>query len=170
MKEKNEKEVPGKPQTENSFPFGFSKGVNDFYNHLVTVADAKAAAILAANFVLLGGLININFCHCIFIPFILTGLTAVISIIFCCVVLYPRLPKSEKGLIFWENVNCYEQDSDYIQDINNLSKNAVEDDYARQNWRVSKVLSTKNKNIRYSVITFCISLVLLVITFFIKNL
>lgn len=168
MEEINETENPNNPTPIVSTPEGFGKGINDYFNHYVTVSDAKAGAILAANFILLGGLINIQFCCCIAIPYILTGIVSILSIIFCVYVLYPRLPKAEKGLIFWENLKNYSTLDEYLNDVRQLDNSKVEEEYAKQNWHVSKVLSTKNKNIRSAIISFSVSLILIVITFFLN--
>jgi len=168
MEEMNEQENPNNPIPDGNTPEGFGKGVNDYFNHYITVADAKAGAILAANFILLGGLININFCCCIIIPYLLTGAVIISSIVFCCIVLFPRLPKAEKGLIFWENVKSYQSVNEYLTDIRQLDISKLEEEYAKQNWHVSKVLSTKNKQVRKAIISFAFSLMLLVITFLIS--
>lgn len=165
MEEVNEKENPNNNYPMSNTPDGFGKGINDYYNHYVTVADAKAGAILAVNFILLGGLINIDFCCCLAIPYFLTGLAIIVSIIYCVIVLYPRLPKAEKGLIFWENLKSYNSINEYLNDVRQLDNSKVEEEYAKQNWYVSKVLSTKNNYTRNAIGSFCISLVLLVITY-----
>jgi hypothetical protein len=170
MEEINETENPNNATPEGSTPEGFGKGINDYFNHYVTVSDAKAGAILVANFILLGGLINIQFCCCIAIPYLLTGIVSILSIIFCIVVLYPRLPKAEKGLIFWENLKSYSTLNEYLNDVRQLDNSKVEEEYAKQNWHVSKVLSTKNKHIRSAIISFDISLILLVVTFLLNTL
>lgn len=146
-------------------PAGYGKGINDYYNHYITVADAKSGAILAANFILLGALININICCCYSITYLLSSLTSIISIILCVFVLYPRLTKPEKGLIFWENIKNYSSVNEYLNDVRQLDISKVEEEYAKQNWHVSKILSSKNKNIRHAIIFFVISLILLVITY-----
>ncbi len=165
MEEINEKENPNNTNPLRNTREGYGKGINDYFNHYVTVADAKSGAILAANFILLGGLLNIDFCCCIAVPYLLTGITSVISIVFCVIVLYPRLPKSEMGLIFWENIKSYSSINEYLNDVRQLGNSKVEEEYAKQNWHVSKVLSTKNKHVRTAIIAFTISLILLVVTF-----
>lgn len=62
MEEINEKDNSNNNYPIGNTPDGFGKGINDYYNHYVRVEDAKARAILAANFILLGGLMNIDFC------------------------------------------------------------------------------------------------------------
>jgi len=169
MDEITDKENPENPKSEPTTPNGFGKGVNDYLNHHITVADAKAGALLVANFVLLGGLINLKICCSNLVLFILTGAVSIFSIIFCCVVIYPRLTKSEKGLIFWENIKSYASLDEYLIETAKLNHKLLEEEYAKQNWHISKVLSTKNKNVRVAVLTFCFSLTLIVITYLITS-
>lgn len=44
-----------------NLPRGFGKGVNDYLNHYVTVSDAKAAAFLALNVVVIQFLMKDHF-------------------------------------------------------------------------------------------------------------
>ncbi|MBL7800306.1 MAG: hypothetical protein JNL95_06225 [Chitinophagales bacterium] len=158
------------PKPVGETPEGFGKGVNDYFNHYVTVADAKAGAILAANFILLGGLIDISLCDCILVPYLLSGIASIASIIFCGIVLYPRLAKAEKGFIFWENIKSYNSINEYLNDVRQLDIPKVEEEYAMQNWHVSKILSSKNKYVRIAITLFIISLIFFVVTFLLKKL
>lgn len=162
MKEKANKLISKTPE-------GFSKGVNDYLNHFITVTDAKAAALLATNFIILGGLVNINFSRSVAYCYLCSGICCIASILFCCIALYPRLPKSKKGLIFWENIKVFETQKEYLNQVALLTAETLEIEYANQNWLVSKVLSTKNKNVRIGIKAFCISLILLVITFLMNH-
>lgn len=92
--------------------------------------------------------------------YLLTSICCIISIIYCLTVLYPRLPRAQKGLIFWENVKCYKSLSEYIKDVSKLDTDEIEKEYAKQNWYVSKVLSKKNKHVRIAITFFAISLIL----------
>lgn len=164
-----DKENATNPIPESTTPDGFGKGVNDYLNHFITIADAKAGALLAANFVLLGGVINLKVCCCNFILIIITGAVSILSIIFCCIVLYPRLPKVGKGLIFWGNIKSFNTANEYLIETGKLDNKQVEIEYATQNWLVSQVLSNKNYYVRFAIWTFCISLVILVVTYFITK-
>jgi hypothetical protein len=168
MKQINDKEKTNNNNQKSKTPAGFGKGVNDYYNNNISLTDAKAGAILAVNFILLGGLINIDICHCSAISCYLSAISTFISIFFCVIVIYPRLPKAEKGLIFWENLKSYNSIYDYLNDIRQLDISKVEEEYAKQNWYVSKILSLKNYYTRIAIVSFCISLILLVITYLIN--
>ncbi len=143
----------------------FSKGVNDYLNHFVTVSDAKAVAILGGDIVLLGKLSEISRCSpIVFVFIIITGVIILSSVIFSVLAIYPRLPQKKKGLIFWENIKQYDSSKDYSLEVLKLKPEDIENEYAKQNWLVSKVLSLKNKNVRLALITFCTGLVFLGIT------
>jgi hypothetical protein len=163
--EETEKETPNNPEQPISAVEGFGKGVNDYLNHNITVADAKAAAILATNFVLLGGLSGFCFCSCTQILVLITGVFAAVSILLCAIVLFPRLPKAAKGLIFWENIKQFKTMDEYIKEAGKLKEENVEEEYAKQNWHVSNVLSTKHKYIRFAIATFVVAFISLVILF-----
>ncbi len=165
MEEEGKNKTPTDSGSPKTTPTGFGKGVNDYLNHNVTVADAKAAAILATNFVVLGGLSNFCYCPQTKLMYLISGLLSIASIILCGIVLYPRLPKSAKGLIFWENIKQYDNIQEYINESGKLNDKIVEDEYAKQNWHVSHVLSKKHFYIRLAIITFGLSLITLVIIF-----
>lgn len=169
MKEEQEEQGPnerkGKEEMPKTTPAGFGKGVNDYLNHNVTVADAKAAGILATNFVLLGGLSNFCYCPCTKIYYLVVGIFSIGSILLCATVLFPRLPKSEKGLIFWENIKSHSSINEYINESGQLNNSVIEEEYAKQNWHVSQVLSKKHFFIRLAIIAFAISLISLVVMF-----
>ncbi|MFZ2784941.1 MAG: Pycsar system effector family protein [Sediminibacterium sp.] len=143
-------------------PDGFGKDVNDYLNHYVTVADAKAAAILASNFIVLGALTTIEAKTCILsVGFFITGITSLISILYCITTLYPRLSHAGKGLIFWESIRQHNSQEDYLKELAKLDSKVKEVEYGKQNWHVSSVLSSKNNQIRNSLWTFGISVLLL---------
>ena len=147
---------------------GFGKAVNDYYNHFVTVADAKAGALLAANLVILGGLMSIKF---EIWPWLvnLTALTSLISLILSLFVLYPRIPRKGNGLIFWEHVKNYQTAEDYRNAVNSMDRKQMEDDYSIQNWRISRVLSNKNSYVRRSIWVLMISISLIGIMLIIQS-
>jgi len=164
--EEIEKETPANPEQPMSNPPGFAKGINDYLNHSVTVADAKAAAVLATNFILLGGLSTFCYCSCTQILYLITGISAAISILLCAIVLFPRLQKADKGLIFWENIKQFKTMEDFISETGKVNQSKVEEEYSKQNWHISNVLSKKHTFIRFSIGFFVLAFVFLVIMFF----
>ena len=160
---------PSKPKSEMGTPEGFGKGVNDYYNQFVTVADAKAGALLGANFFLIGGLVGLKTDCTSIVFFLASGAFSLLSIAFCCTTLYPRLPKSKRGVIFWENIYSYGSMGEFLNDVSKLDKKTIELEYAKQNWHVSKVLHRKNRSVRWAILAFSIALLLLVITYLLRS-
>lgn len=139
---------------------GFSKGVNDYFNHYIDMADAKAAGVLGVSFVILGFLKDINH-SCKFQDFLFygSGISLILSSIVAIWVVFPRLPKDEKGFIFWENVKQFENRNEFIEQVANLTDDQIEFEYAQQNHIVSKILSTKQYWVRTSIILLILGLV-----------
>jgi len=144
-------------------PTGFGKGVNDYYNHFVTVVDAKATAFLAADLVLASlALSDASSLLQLSIPvsagvvsFLGSGLVAAISI-------YPRLPRGVRGLVFWEDVRRFPSEADYATALRALDATEIELLYAEQNYHVASVLHRKNLLLRISILLFILGMVLVV--------
>ncbi|WP_298498018.1 Pycsar system effector family protein [uncultured Algibacter sp.] len=150
--------------------FGFSKNVNDYYNHYVTVADAKAGVLIAISFVLFDFLKDLKHCssfeHFLFyLTTILLSLTCLFSI---CTV-FPRNPKKKKGLIFWENVKEFKNSSEYLDKVKELNFEKIEKKYTIQNYSLSKLLSRKYFFIRLSIFVFIPSLITLITLYLINT-
>lgn len=147
---------------------GFGKDVNDYLNHYVTVSDAKSAAILGTNFILLGVLIGLDFekiDNCFLNCLTFTAIiSSIISVLISLKSIYPRLPYDKnKGLIFWESIRNYETIDEYLKDYKKLTEEEKELLYAKQNYYVSLVLKEKNSNVRNSIIYLAISIILTIL-------
>jgi len=153
-----------RPLAEDPNTESFGRAVHDYYNSFVTVADAKAGAILAANLVIMGGLMSIEINIW---PGLLnfTALTSLISLSLSLLVLYPRIPKGKKGqgLIFWEHVKDFETPEEYQKAVSEMEYSQMEMDYAIQNWRVSRVLAKKNRFVRKSIWVLMLTILLIAI-------
>ncbi|MGJ8593071.1 MAG: Pycsar system effector family protein [Aquaticitalea sp.] len=146
--------------------FGFSKNVNDYYNHYVGIADAKAAAVIAISFLLFDFIIGLNKTTCIEeIFFYLTSFSLIFSCLFSLIAVYPRSPKEKKGLIFWENVRNFKNKDEYFAEIEKLEKKDIEEKYASQNYNLSNLLHRKHFYIRLAISSFIIALVFLTILY-----
>lgn len=149
---------------------GFGKDVNDYLNHYITVADAKSAALLASNFIILGALYDFDIekykiCFIKPIYFICCSFS-LISLLMNLYVLFPRLnSEKNKGLIFWENIQNHSDLNEYLDEYKTLKEEQKEEAYAKQNYYVSKVLKDKNSILRKSIVFFSISILLSVISF-----
>jgi len=149
--------------------FGFSKNVNDYYNHYVTVADAKAGVLIAISFVLFDFLKDFN--HCTLFENILFYSSSVLlsfTCIFSVCTVFPRNPKKKKGLIFWDNVKEFKNSREYLEKIKELDFEKIEKKYSNQNYYLSKLLSRKYFFVRLSIISFIPALVSL-ITLYLLN-
>ena len=138
-------------------PHGFGKGVNDYLNHYVSVADAKAGVTTGAGLAVAGLLLThqsdgnlaalLNWLAVgLFIASALAGAFAI----------FPRRPSGGDGLIFWGDIATNATAADYHDAVEQLDLDEVEKAYATQNWHVSQVLHSK-----YGWTQKCIGLFLL---------
>lgn len=128
------------PSTEGPPP-GFGKDVNDYLNHYVTVADAKAAVMLGLSSVTILAVVGQS------MPpgwpgtvRLLAVLLFASSLLLSVACLYPRSNSGGASLIFWEDVSARQSFSDYHRDTTRLDPSTVEQEYASQNWHVSRIL------------------------------
>ncbi len=149
-----EKKEAASPQNP---PKGFGKGINDYLNQYVTVSDAKAAAFLVLNFLVIQFLVEKHFwmawgfpCHWAGLGFLL------LSIFAASAVLFPRLPRGSKGLIFWEDICERDNPREYEKELAAVQENRVEQEYAHQNFYVSNVLHKKMRLVQWEIILFFI--------------
>jgi len=132
---------------------GNSKNINDYYNHYITVADAKAGVILTIAFVLLDysfglDLEKITNKWAIYIPivFLIGALVAALLTVF------PRTPKNNaKGYIFWEEVREHNNKDEYAESFSQLDDNEIEKQFAYQNYLVSNVIHSKHCLVAWSI-------------------
>lgn len=135
-------------------PTGFSKNVNDYLNTYVHIADAKAAALVAGNLVALGVIMSHTggarnsdtLFHLMAVTFFMfaAGTSAL--------VLFPRMPKGGKGLIFWEDIRTYTSVAEYQDAVRKLDLQTVEENFAYQNFYVSRVLHRKHILLRWAIL------------------
>lgn len=134
----------------------FGKGVNDYLNHYVVVADGKAALIMASEVGLLAVMLasdiemDPNFR-------VISSVLAVISIGLAAFVVLPRTPSSGVGLIFWADIHAYRDVETYYSAVRSMSEGDIERAYAAQNFHVSGVLLQKNRFVRLSLAVFFLS-------------
>ena len=146
-------------------PPGFGKGVNDYLNHHVTLADAKAGAILAGSLALGGGLLNHVPASDPYRLFAVSLALLAISAAVCAFVVFPRLPSGGRGLIFWEDIRSRTTPESYAAEVARLEPGAVESEYALQNWYVSQVLHDKHRFIRWAIRAFVVGVILAGLSF-----
>ncbi|UXV42429.1 Pycsar system effector family protein [Staphylococcus simulans] len=125
----------------------FIKLHQSYLNNYIKFAYAKALAIITINgFILKFNSSNINNAQYFFdfIGFI----SLVISIVLAAYVVYPRTNnKSEKGIIFWDNVNRVKEE-EFLNQIKLETEETLQDKIIQQNYFLAKTASRKYKILR----------------------
>ena len=138
-------------------PHGFGKGVNDYLNSSVALADAKAAAFLAAAATVGVGVLQVSGASTSWWVLRTISLVALtVSASLQAVVILPRLPSGRSGLIFWEDIRKRPHLDDYVQEVTRLRPHDIEVEYASQNYFISDVLHRKHQWIRFGVSLFIV--------------
>lgn len=70
----------------------------------------------------------------------------------------------KKGLIFWENIQNFDNIDEYLDSYKKQTEINKEEAYAKQNYFVSKILKEKNAQIRNSIYFFGLSITLGIIS------
>jgi hypothetical protein len=141
-------------------PPGFGQGVNDYLNHYVTVADAKAGAILAANLAVGAALLDNQPAVDPLFRYRAALAMLGISSLICMVVVFPRLPSGGEGSIFWEDIRKRGSLAVYGSKVRSLNEEDVEREYASQNWFVSSLLHRKFRYVQWAIVTFALGVAL----------
>lgn len=136
---------------------GFGKGINDYYNHYITLTDGKAGAVMAVAVAVSAALLDDGWNT-------VTGAAAclrysALALLGAAVcagawTIYPRLPSGRRGLIFWEDVRSHRSLDEYRDAVAALSEEQVEVEYAAQNYAVSSVVHRKMAATRMAVWLF----------------
>jgi hypothetical protein len=136
-------------------PTGFGRGVNDYLNYYVTVADAKATAFLAGNLTAVTLLLTLDPKTPISSAFRwLSFVSFVVSTGFCAWAIFPRLPSGRLGAVFWEDIQFFKKVDEYENQLSKLDEPAVEVEYAHQNWHVSAVVHKKFRAVQWAILFF----------------
>ncbi len=136
---------------------GFGKGVNDYLNHFVTVSDAKAAAFLTLDFVIIQFIAKEHFRPVWGMNFHWGALGFLsLSILCAALVIFPRLPHGENGLIFWEDIRQFKNPEKYSMKISEMDIGAIEAQYAHQNFHVGSLLHKKMRWVQWTISLFLI--------------
>jgi Family of unknown function (DUF5706) len=139
-------------------PRTFSKDVNDYLNHYVTLADAKAAGFLAATLSLGAAVVKLGPSNA-FWPALAWWpalATLCVSLALNCVVIFPRLPSGRRGVIFWEDILTRPSSLEYAEEVAALTAADIEREYAAQNYFVSDVVHRKHRLVRFGISTFVV--------------
>jgi hypothetical protein len=105
----------------------FNKNVNDYLSYHVKFADTKAGIFLAGCFAIVSTLTKSQFSlHLPGILVIIATICFAISAIFGFLVIIPRLPTGQNGLIFWEDIRAWNSKEKYLTEIKDLDKKEIE--------------------------------------------
>lgn len=145
---------------------GFGAGVHQYLNMLITQIYAKTTTLLAANMVLISLLLSTR-------TSIKIGLDAFyicavfffsLSAIMSTVVLFPRLHHHDAdGLLFWRSILMKGSPDDYCSCVQSLDKATVEQEYARDNYHISRTIRYKDGILRIAITVFILGMVCAVI-------
>lgn len=137
-------------------PRGFGLSVNDYLNHYVSVADAKAAGFMTVALTVGAATIGMHptaFVGQVFqwIGVALLGGAGAAG----AMAIFPRLPSgNNRGLIFWEDVRVWPSAAEYQQALAQATAQDIEFEYAAQNYVVSNVLHDKHVGVRWAILLF----------------
>jgi len=130
----------------------FLRGVNDYLNFYVVVAETKAAAIFAGSSGTLLFLMDRRPDQPGRLDTLLVYGGAVLligAIVSACLVVYPRRPSSGMSLVFWEDVtNNFTNVDQHRAAVEALDSESRGREIAAQNFYTSRVLHAKYQMIR----------------------
>lgn len=136
----------------------FGSKVNDYLNHYVGVADAKAAGLVTASLTLSGFIYlnKPNYClpFSLFVALVFYAVCIALSLS----VLFPRLNSKGKSKVFWEDVQAhYATPESYYEAVKGLTEEEINKEYSYQNFYVSKILHKKYDLIRWASYAFFVA-------------
>lgn len=155
------------PQSPAGPPAGFGYGVNEYLNHYVAVADAKAAGFLAAALTVGAAAVRLQPTGVLSAGLYWLSLALLAAaVVTSAVAIFPRLPlTSSKGLIFFEEIRAWPDTAAYQRALAEATPQDLEFEYAAQNRAVSGVLHEKHIWVRRSVWLFVAGTAVAVMTF-----
>ena len=138
----------------------FSKGVHEYLSHYIDVADTKAGILIGLGSALLGFIFTQTNYHCS--CFLLTAiLLEILAVGISIYAVLPRLYTGRKGYIFWEDILTWSSSKSYALQVSDLTQENIEEDYAEQNYYLSKILHRKFSAIRWGMLSFAVGAVFL---------
>ncbi|MFZ0547430.1 MAG: Pycsar system effector family protein [Candidatus Promineifilaceae bacterium] len=158
-------EAPALPDL-SSIPAGFNKGVSDYFNHFVMVADAKAGACLAADLAIVVAVVSFEYSSPLTrLLLVLALISFGLSGIACGAVIFPRLPRGSNGVIFWEDIRSFPSLEAYFEKLSTLTEETITKGYAEQNYLVSNVLHKKHYWLQRGIALFGIGVAISLLTY-----
>jgi len=145
---------------------GFGAGVHQYLNQLLTLVYSKTTTLLAANMVLVSLLLSTRTSIKIGLDNFYIGAVFFFSIsaITSTIVLFPRLRHNNAGgLIFWRAILAEGDADKYHAKVQSLTKTAVEEEYAKDNYHLAQTISLKDMLLRCAILLFILGLACAVI-------
>jgi hypothetical protein len=136
---------------------GFGLGVHQYLSQLLAITYTKTTTLLAANMVLCSLLLSTRASTLIQLQFFYVGAVFFFSLsaITSTLVLFPRLHYHDaNGLIFWRAILLKPTPEEYQATIQAMDKAAVEAEYAKDNWHMSRTIRYKDAMLRCAIALF----------------
>lgn len=145
---------------------GFGANVHLYLNQLLSLIYSKTTTLLAANMVLVSLLLSTRSSTLIQIPFFYIGAVILFSLsaIASTTILFPRLHHHDaSGLIFWRSILLKGSPEAYCTSTVNMDKVAVEEEYAKDNYHISRTIQHKDFLLRCAIGIFVMGMIFAVI-------
>jgi hypothetical protein len=147
-----------------------AKDINDYLNHYVSVADAKAgalAAMAALTTAIPSLFVGDHPPHLLQWVVKFSILLHIATLSLCGLVVYPRKPSRGDGVVFWEDIATNSSPSAYQQKFfDAIQNNFGPYEYSAQNYYISKVLSKKYWWLRRALCLYAAAVTSISLTFF----
>lgn len=133
---------------------GFGAGVHLYLNQLLVITYSKTTTLLAANMVLVSLLLSTRASTLLTLNFFYIGAVFffALSAITSTLILFPRLHHHDSGgLIFWKAILLKGTAEGYNSSIQCLNKAMVEEEYAKDNWHISRTIRYKDALLRTAI-------------------
>jgi tetrahydromethanopterin S-methyltransferase subunit F len=133
---------------------GFGAGVHLYLNQLLTLIYSKTTTLLAANMVLVSLLLSTRASTLLTLNFFYVGAVFffALSAITSTCILFPRLHHHDAGgLIFWRAILLKGTPENYHASIQSMDKATVEEEYAKDNWHISRTIRYKDALLRTAI-------------------
>lgn len=145
---------------------GFGSSVHLYLNQLLTLIYSKTTTLLAANMVLVSLLLSTRSSTLLQIAFFYVGAVFffALSAITSTIILFPRLHHHDSsGLIFWRAILLQGSPENYYASTQVLTKAGVEEEYAKDNYHISRTIHYKDLLLRCAIGLFVTGMVFAVI-------
>lgn len=133
------------------------ENVNEHQNRYIELADNKASILLTAQLAFLGlfanALLNLPIeSQVVFWSSVVSAGLNVVAIFLSVWVVYPRTPRPETGVIFWENITEFGSVDAYRNEVEGLDDEDARRLLIEENYNLASVASSKYRFLRYSLI------------------